>query len=285
MAIGGATLICLIPYEKYLAKHPVLPVHYFHNLSITLALALAFFDAISFSATHTYMYPWAQIAHNYNARDATFLVYTNGVTQCLIGIVAGAIMYRTREYKWLMLSGVVVRTIGYGIMIRLRGFHNSTAELFAVQCIQGWGSGIVATLAVVVAQIHVPHAQLAQMSSLALLFSFVGSAIGSAVAGSIYTSTFKDALRHRLGADATDALVDTIFNSITSTSIPSWGSPDRVAAAMAYSDVMRYISYMALGISFVLFPLAWFLPRKRLGDAHNLVQDDDDSREVAAELK
>lgn len=221
------------------------------------------------------MYAWSQLAHNYNARDATFLVYTNGVIQCLFAIAAGAVMYKTREYKWLMVSGVIVRTIGYGVMIRLRGFHNTTAEIFIVQCIQGMGSGIVSALCVVAAQIQVPHSELAQITSLVLLFSFIGSAIGSAAAGIIYTSAFKGALRSRLGASATDALIDAIYNSITSKSIPVWGSPDRVAASLAYSDVMRYISYMALGTSFLLFPLAWFLPNKRLGDSHNLVQEGD----------
>jgi MFS family permease len=264
IAVGGVTLIALVPYEKYIAKHPVLPVHYFKNVSIVLSLALGFMDSLGFSATHTYMYPWSVIAHNYNARDATFLVYTNGVVQCLIGIAAGAIMFKTREYKWLMISGVVVRLIGYGVMIRLRGFSNTTAEIFIVQCIQGWGSGIVSTVTVVAAQIHVPHSELAQISSLVLLFSFIGSAIGSAIAGGIYTSTFREALRNRLGAGVPESVIDTVFNSITGD-LPAWGTPDRIAAAEAYSDVMRSISIAALATSVVLLPMAWFLPNKTLG--------------------
>ncbi|KAL3422603.1 ENB1 protein [Phlyctema vagabunda] len=271
IALGGVALIVLVPYERYVATHPILPVRYFQNASIVCACSLAFVDAIGFSSTHTYMYSWATIAKNYNARDATFLIYTNGVVQCLVGIGAGAIMYRTRRYKWLMISGIAVRLIGYGIMIRLRGAKNSTAELFIVQCVQGWGSGIVATLAVVAAQIQVPHAELAQISSLVLLSTFLGSSVGSAIAGGIYTGTFKAALRHHMGPEVAQDVIDTVFNSITGD-IPAWGTRDRVAAALAYSDVMRYITIMALGTSVIMIPIGWILPNHRLGDAHNLTQ-------------
>lgn len=217
-----------------MAKHPVVPLHYFKNSTIIYACALGAIDSVGFSATHTYLYTWSTIAKNYDARNATFLTYTNGVVQCLVGIGAGAIMYKTRRYKWLMTSGVLMRLIGYGVMIRLRGAQNSTAELFIVQCIQGWGSGIVSTLNVVAAQIEVPHWELAQMSSLVLLTSFLGSAIGEAIAGGIYTSTFKGALRHHLGPEVAQSIIDTIFNSITGE-IPAWGTPDRIAAALAVS--------------------------------------------------
>ncbi|RDW62587.1 hypothetical protein BP5796_10889 [Coleophoma crateriformis] len=272
IAIGVVALVALIPYEKYLAKHPVLPIHYFKNASIVCACALGFVDSFGFTATHTYIYAWSTVAKNFNARDATFFVYTNGVIQCLIGIGAGAVMYRTRRYKWLMFSGVIVRLIGYGVMIRLRGANNSIAELFIVQCIQGWGSGIVTTLNVVAAQIQVPHSELAQMSSLVLLFSFLGSAIGSAVAGGIYTGTFKGALRKHLGPSVSQSVINTVFNSITGD-IPAWGTPERTAAALAYSDVMRYISYAALGTSVLMIPLGLLLPDVKLGDGHNVHQD------------
>ena len=57
------------------------------------------------------------------------------------------------------------------------------AELFVVQAVQGIGSGIVETIVLVSAQIVVPHAELAQISSLVLLIGFLGSAVGQSIAG------------------------------------------------------------------------------------------------------
>ncbi|KAK7525312.1 MFS general substrate transporter [Phyllosticta citriasiana] len=232
IALGVVLLVALVPYEKYVAEHPVVPVHYGKNLTIVLACTLAGVDQIGFSATHTYLYAWATVAHNYSARDATFLQYTNGVTECLAGIIAGIIMYKTRRYKWLTMLGVIVRCIGYGAMIRLRGAHNSTAELFIVQLIQGIGSGFIQQIALVAAQVVVPHAELAQISSLVLLISFLGSAVGSCVAGGIYTNEFKVFLRRYLGEGTEQSVIDRVYDSITGT-LPEWGSAQRDAITLA----------------------------------------------------
>lgn len=88
--------------------------------------------------------------------------------------------------------------------------------------------GIIATTLLVPAQISVPHAQMPQVTALFVCFSFVGSSIGSCIAGGIYTNSFRPALWIRLGDDATTEMVDSLFNSITGT-LPLWGSPERDA--------------------------------------------------------
>lgn len=169
IVIGAVTLVGLVVYEIYVAAHPILPARYFRNLSIVICCSLGFLDTLGFEATHTYLYPWATIVHNMGPRDATFLNYTNGVWQCLVGIVAGAIMYKTRRYKWLMVVGTAIKLLGFGLMIRLRGANNSLAELLIVQSIQGWGSGIIEIAIIVGAQVVVPHAEMAQVSDKAEL--------------------------------------------------------------------------------------------------------------------
>lgn len=234
IALGALFLLALPVYEKYLAKHPVVPIQYFRNMTIVMGFLLIATDSLGFGCSHTYLYPWAVIAHNFSARDATFYTSTNGVTQCLAGIVAGLIMYRTRKYKWLTIAAVVIRLIGYGVMIRLRGADNSMAELFIVQLIQGVGSGIIQIVVIVAPQVVVPHSQLAQVTALAICCSFLGSSVGSAIAGGIYTGTFKDQLRAQLGEGASQELIDTVYSSITGT-VPLWGSSERIAINQAVS--------------------------------------------------
>lgn len=111
--------------------------------------------------------------------------------QVLVGLFVGFFMYRTRSYEWILVIGVIVRLIGYGVMLRLRGAENSTAELLVVQIIQGAGSAVVQTIVLVVAQIVVPRSELSQSTALQLLLIYLGNAIGSGGAGAIYTSSFK----------------------------------------------------------------------------------------------
>ncbi|QKX60392.1 uncharacterized protein TRUGW13939_07537 [Talaromyces rugulosus] len=234
VALGIVALAALYPYERYVAKHPVVPINYFKNMSIVTGVLLAILDNIGFGITHTYLYPWSLVAHNFSARTGIFLGYTNGVMQALTGIIVGLVMYKTRSYKWLCVAGAAIRLLGYGVMIRLRTNGSSIAELFIVQLVQGLGSGVIETAIVVAAQIVVPHAELAQVTALISLAAYLGSAIGSAVAGGIYTDT----LRGRL----------------------------------EYSDVMGYLTIAALALSAPVLLISFFMPNNRLSDDRNLVE-------------
>ena len=236
IAIGAVLLIALPFYEHYVARHPILPLSYFKNLTISLCLFLIATDSLGFSCTHTYLYTWATVAHDFSARDATFYNSTNGVMQCLVGILAGLLMMWTRRYKWLVIVGAVIRLVGYGVMIRLRGASNSDFELFFVQIIQGIGSGIMQTNLLVPAQISVPHAQMPQVTALVICFSFLGSSIGACIAGGIYTNTIGEALKRHLGDSATPVLVNTLSNSILGVA-PTWGSPERIAVNLAVRTI------------------------------------------------
>jgi MFS family permease len=174
------------------------------------------------------------VSHNFSPRDAQFLTYTNGVSQALMGMATGLLMYRYRTYKWIGVAGAVIRLVGYGVMVRLRTNESSIAELFIVQLVQGLGSGIIETIIIVAAQISVPHAELAQVTSLIMLGTFLGNGIGSAVAGAIYTGQLRQRLRVHLGPGIDEEQVRRLYNSITET-LPAWGTDERTAVNQAVS--------------------------------------------------
>lgn len=232
IVLGAIALACLYPYEKYFARHPVVPTHYFRTLSVVVSMALACVDNIGFGTTQTYLYVWSMVSHNFSPRDAQFLNYTNSVMQALVGMGTGLLMYRLRSYKWIGVVGAAIRMVGYGVMVRLRKNESSVAELFIVQLIQGAGSGMIETIVIVAAQISVSHAELAQVTSLILLGSFLGNGIGSAIAGAIYSNQLRDRLRLHLGHSVDEASVVRLYNSITDT-LPTWGTVERNAVNRA----------------------------------------------------
>ncbi|KAL4912862.1 major facilitator superfamily domain-containing protein [Aspergillus aurantiobrunneus] len=232
IVLGGLVLLSLVPYEKYLSRHPVVPVRYLRKLSVVISVLMGCIDNIGYGATHTYLFVWSMVSHNFSPRDAQFLTYTNGVAQALMGMGTGLLMYRYRTYKWIGVAGAVIRMVGYGVMVRLRTNESSIAELFIVQLVQGLGSGIIETIIIVAAQISVPHAELAQVTSLVMLGTFLGNGIGSAVAGAIYTGQLRKRLQIHLGPGAGEGQLTTLYNSITET-LPAWGTDERTAVNQA----------------------------------------------------
>lgn len=62
------------------------------------------------------------------------------VITCLI---LGVIVRYYRHLKPFQLGGCALYTLGLGLMIRLRGTHDSAGSLAAVQIVQGLGGGLL----------------------------------------------------------------------------------------------------------------------------------------------
>ncbi|KAI0844268.1 MFS general substrate transporter [Daldinia vernicosa] len=263
IALGTVLLIALPFYERYFAEHPVVPPRYFTNRTITLCCILIAMDNIGFSATHTYIYAWVTVARGLNARDATFFTYINGVTQCLIAIITGLAMAKTKRYKWICVLGATIRLVGYGVMLRLRGSENSIVEIFIVQLVQGIGSGMVGSTLLIPAQVVVSHAEMPQITALVVCFAFVGGSVGACIAGGIYTGMIEMELSIALGDISTAETVSALANSITAV-LPEWGSPERTAVNIAFTEVMKYITYAAVGPSVIALIGSLFMPNYEL---------------------
>ncbi|OTA59694.1 siderochrome-iron transporter [Hypoxylon sp. EC38] len=277
--IGGLCLIALPFYERFVAKHPFMPTRYLKDLNITMALLLYSTDGIAFGVTHSYFYTWCIISRGYSIRNAVFITAVHRAVQFLFGIILGAVLYWTRRYKWLIFAGVAIRFLSYGLMFRIRDSSSTTAEIIIVQIIQGIGDALIGTCSFVASTVAVPHKEVAQMTSLAVCLSTLGSTIGTAIGGGIYTSYFKAELAKDLGPLGTPVLIESVFNSITK-SLPPMGSPQRTAIATAYNRIMAYFTYVAFGsvVPGVIF--AWYLPDRKLTDTHNLVEDQEPTVEV-----
>ncbi|KAJ9150348.1 Siderochrome-iron transporter [Pleurostoma richardsiae] len=281
LVLGGICLIALPLYEYYWAKHPLMPIKYFKSLTITMAIMMYAMDGISLGVTHSYFYTWLIVARGYPIRHALWIYDVNRAFQFCTGLLMGGIMWSTRRYKWSIVLGVAMRLLGYGLMFRIRNASSSTAEIVIVQLIQGFGSGLVGTGCFVAVTVNVPHREVAQMTSLAVCLSMLGSAIGTAIGGGIYTSQFKAQLVKELGSYATPKLINSVFNSITA-GLPAMGTPQRQGIARAYNTIMAYFTYVAFGSIVPSVVFAWFLPNKKLTDAHNLVEEQPSGLELDA---
>lgn len=272
IVLGVLFLLGLVYYEGHVAVKPVIPPRFIRNMSLVLAFLIGLLDAFAYSITHTYMYAWATVVHDFSARNATFLTYTAGCVQVLTGLGTGYVMYRTKRYKFLLLLGITIRLIGYGFMMRLRGANNSIAEIFMMQIIQGAGSGAVGTVVIVVAQVVVSREELAQATALELLFIYLGNSLGSAIAGTIYTSLFKERLRHWMDPSTPEETIEAVYDKITGV-LPDPGTSERAEVNHAYSDILRYMTIAALVASALPMVMIWILPNLKLSDNHNLSEN------------
>lgn len=263
LVLGILMLIGLPFYEHFVAKHPIIPLYYFKDRTLAIMLIMYGMDGIGLGVTHSYFYQWLIVARGYDVHVAIWINAVNGTMQFFAGLILAATMYYFRGYKYPTIFGIGLRLLGYGLMFRIRQSSSSIAELVIVQAIQGIGDGMLGTTCFVACTVNVPHREVAQMTSLAVCLSMLGSTIGSAVGGGIYTTYFKGLLSEHLGTDGTAELIETVYNSFT-TGLPAMGTPQRIAIAAAYNQIMADFTYVAFGCVIPAAITVWFVPNKTL---------------------
>lgn len=111
-------------------------------------------------------------------------------------------------------------------MIHSRGSDGSDAELVWTQVLQGMGGGFAAICSGIGAQASVPHADVAMITALVLLWTEIGAGVGGSISGAIWSSGMPAALKEHL-PDLTQEERDVLFGSITDVRARPMGDPVR----------------------------------------------------------
>lgn len=183
-------------------------------------------------------------------------------------------MWRNRRYKPVLVGGLLVRLLGVALMIHSRGANASTTELVWTQILQGMGGGFASSASQVGAQASVSHIDVAMVIASTLLFTEIGGAVGSALAGAIWSNTMPSNLARYLPA-LSDGERAKLYGNISSVLDIPRGDPIREGVIEAYDDTMKVMVIAAtlLSVPPVLFSL--LMPNWYLGDQQNAVDTSD----------
>ncbi|KAG9310268.1 MFS general substrate transporter [Chiua virens] len=281
LVIGIVVLFIFIYWDIRVATRPVIAPRFLKNRSVIFAALIGFFDFMSFYLTYTYLYSFVLVVKTWSLIDATYFMQTQTIALTLFGILAGVSMHLMRRFKHVLVFGLVVRLAGVGMMIHSRGANGSDVELVFTQILQGFGGGLAAIASQVGAQAAVPHADVAIITALVLLFTEIGGAVGNACAGAIWSNTMPGNLAKYLPW-LSDAERAELYGSITSvTSVPR-GDPVREGVILAYDDTMKVMIWCAVGLSVVPVLCAFGMPDMFLGDKQNAVDASDLTGRVSA---
>lgn len=270
IVVGVILFPIFLFYESRVPRNPIVPFAFLKNKSILGACLIGFFDFVSFYLQFTNQYNFVYVTRDWSYRYLSYFSSTQSLSLTIFGILAGAVMAKTRDVKWILFFGLCVRLLGVGIMIHSRGANGTTAELVINQVLQGLGGGFAATALQVSAQADVTHAQVATVTAMVLLITEVGNSVGSAIATAVYTNTMPGELAaHVPSNNAT--LINELYQSVTLAASYPIDSPIRQGVIAAYEAVM-FRQVLAATCVAVLPPLfcLWLIKPVRLEDVQNV---------------
>lgn len=241
LVFGGLLIIAFGLYEKYLASVTFVPWYLLKNRTVIFTYTMAASLYIGWYIWDSYFYSLLIVLFNQTVVHATYIsnIYTMG--SCFICLVYGLCLRYYGKLKWYSLFwGVPLTMLGVGLMIKFRQPDVNIGYIVMCQIFIAFGGGVLViseqtTIMAVSKQQDFP----ALLACESMVIS-IGSAIGSTIAGAMWTGIFPARLLQNLPADAQSNFA-SIYGDLTVQSSYPLGSPTRDAINLSYGQTQRYM--------------------------------------------
>lgn len=243
---GALLVVAFGMWEKYGATVTFIPWPLLKNRTVIFTYTMAASLYIGWYCWDSYFYSLLIVLFNQTEVHATWIanIYTMG--SCFICILYGvALRYYGKLKIYSMFFGVPLTMLGVGLMIKFRQPDENIGYIVMCMIFIAFGGGVLViseqtTLMAVSKQQDFP----ALLAVEAMIIA-IGSAIGSTIAGAIWTGVFPVRLQANLPADAMSNFKNIYGDMQVQASYPV-GSPTRDAINLSYGQTQRYMLIAAV---------------------------------------
>lgn len=257
--IGLVVAVCLFVLVESRATDPIIPLSLFRNRIFVITASIGFVLGIAMFAAVGFLPTFLQMASGTSAATSGLLMIPMMVGLMGTSIWSGIAVSRTGRYKQFPIAGIIIATIAVFALTTLAA--STPIWLICVYLfVFGAGLGLVMQIVVLVAQNSVPANELGTATSTNNYFREVGSALGVAVFGTLFTTRLTERLFDVFsgsGLDSADA------SAATSTLDPQVMNqlPDTVRDGIvsAYADSLAPVFWYIIPFLLVALLLAFFV--------------------------
>ena len=194
---------------------------------------------------------------NQTVPHATYIANTYTVGSCFICLVYGvALRYYGKLKMYSLFWGVPLTMLGVGLMIKFRQPNENIGYIVMCMLFIAFGGGVLVTSEQTSLMAISKQQDFPALLAVESMIIAIGSAIGSTIAGAIWTRIFPARLMANFPADALENFTSIYGNINVQTSYPV-GSPTREAISLSYGQTQRYMLIAATCVySITLFSVA-----------------------------
>src|SRR5262245_2108219 len=192
-AVGGLILLGFVILPIFLfvesrAHEPLVPLKLFRIPAFTGSVTAMFLAAMGFFAAVVFLPRWFQVVNGSSATESGYQILPLLAGLIFSAIVSGQIVARTRQYKVIVVGGMVLLALGLYLSTNIRP-DTPLPLLWLWMAIIGFGIGPAFAVFTLVVQNNVPVRELGAGTSSLTLFQQVGGTVGLAITGTIFTET------------------------------------------------------------------------------------------------
>ncbi|KIJ68672.1 hypothetical protein HYDPIDRAFT_82506 [Hydnomerulius pinastri MD-312] len=189
---GPLILVCGGLYEVHTKRDALFPPAAFKNLTIFIILIVTFFHNLAFNAGTFYLALYFQAVNGSTPLGAGVQMLPYSLGSSLASMPAAWFIGYwqkktgdTAAQKWIITSGLVIATLGFGLLVLLNEYSSHTLQAI-FPLIAGVGVGMLFHAPYQVFAKALDPSQLATGTSAFFLVRFTGATIGLAVAGLVF---------------------------------------------------------------------------------------------------
>jgi SIT family siderophore-iron:H+ symporter-like MFS transporter len=178
------------------------------------------------------------------------------------------VVVKFKRVKPFIVFGTCLWVVSMGMLIHYRGGEGSHSGIVGAMVVLGIGTGFFTYPTQVSLQSCVNHQHMATVTSMYLAFYWIGSSVGSAISGAVWTQTLPKYLSNQLDDQS---LVKSAYGDPMAFIVDyPWGSPERDAVVVAYRQTQRILLITATCMCVLLVTSALFLRDRRLDNVQSL---------------
>ena len=202
--VGGLIVLGFIVLAAFIfvesrAHEPLVPLKLFRIPAFTGAVTAMFLAAMGFFAAVVFLPRWFQVVNGSSALESGYQILPLLAGLIFSAIVSGQIVARTRQYKIIVVGGMILLALGLYLSTNIRP-DTPLPLLWLWMAIIGLGIGPAFAVFTLVVQNNVPVRDLGTGTSSLTLFQQVGGTVGLALTGTIFTETLLKEVPEQLTA-------------------------------------------------------------------------------------
>ncbi|CAK9439715.1 uncharacterized protein LODBEIA_P38150 [Lodderomyces beijingensis] len=241
--VVGGVLIPVFCLWEYFAKHPILPLPLMKDRGIWSGAVISFLFDFVYAVEASFLYTVLIVAVNESMKSATRISSISSFASVVCGFLFGLFVAYFRHLKPFIILGCSLWMVAFGLMYHYRSTLSAHSGIIGAMVVMGIGTGFFTYPITVSAQSCVSHEHMAVVTSALYTLYRVGYAVGSSVAGAIWSQTLYTKLAEHLSPE----LASSVYKSpYTFAAQYAWGTPEREGAVHAYGEVQRILMIVCI---------------------------------------
>ncbi|RYX83655.1 MFS transporter [bacterium] len=271
LVIGAVVLLVAFIIIEQQAQEPIIPLSLFKERNFVITTLAASLVSIAMFGAMAYMPTYFQMSAGVSASVAGLLMAPMMLMLLGTSIVTGALVSKSGRYKSFPITGSGVLAVGL-VLLSSVSVKSPTFLICLFIGIVGLGLGMSVQIFTLVVQNSFPHKVVGTATAATNYFRQVGSSLGSAAVGSLFTARLSQEMLENLPEGAGEARA---LGSLTPAALQSLPDSVRLVIVQAYNDALIPIFLYLAPLGACAAVLMVFLKEKQLGA--------EVKREVAAE--